>query len=59
YGKETKFLSAAKNLDYQTHDGLKMLLHQAFAQFSLFTGTKPSEDSINFLFDLLFNHGKQ
>ncbi len=59
YNKETKFMSRAKTLGYETHDGLMMLLHQALAQFKLFTGTIPSEASVKSLSDNLSNHGKQ
>jgi len=43
YGRQTKFLAAAKKAGYKIHDGLPMLLHQALAQFQLFTGMKPTE----------------
>jgi shikimate dehydrogenase len=45
YGGETKFLSSAKRAGYRTHDGLSMLLHQALAQFQLFTGRRVRSDA--------------
>ncbi len=53
YGKETEFLSDAKDAGYTVHDGLPMLLHQALAQFELFTGLKTTEDDEKLLTDLL------
>ncbi|MDD5751195.1 MAG: type I 3-dehydroquinate dehydratase, partial [Candidatus Peribacteraceae bacterium] len=59
YGKETQFLRDARSAGYATHDGLPMLIHQALAQFKLFTGTEPDSGALSFLQSLLDHHGKQ
>jgi shikimate dehydrogenase len=38
YGKKTKFMKSAAAKGFRVYDGLPMLLHQALAQFKLFTG---------------------
>lgn len=57
YGDETRFQIEAKNAGYTVHNGLSMLLHQAIAQFRLFTGSEPSPESVQEVFSLL-HHGK-
>lgn len=59
YGHETNFLQSARTAGYATHDGLPMLIHQALAQFKLFTGTDPDSGALPFLLSLLNHHGKQ
>ncbi|PIR50031.1 hypothetical protein COU79_01655 [Candidatus Peregrinibacteria bacterium CG10_big_fil_rev_8_21_14_0_10_54_7] len=59
YGHETNFLQSARTAGYATHDGLLMLIHQALAQFKLFTGTEPDFGALSFLLSLLDHHGKQ
>lgn len=59
YGRETHFLHDARAAGYATHDGLPMLIHQALAQFKLFTGTEPDSGALSFLLSLLDHHGKQ
>ncbi len=38
YGKETMFMASAAAKGFRVYDGLPMLIHQALAQFELFTG---------------------
>ncbi|MFH0851760.1 MAG: type I 3-dehydroquinate dehydratase [Candidatus Peregrinibacteria bacterium] len=59
YGQETRFIKDAHGAGYATHDGLLLLLHQALAQFTLFTGTDPDSGALPFLQSLLSSHGKQ
>jgi len=59
YGHETGFLRNARVAGYATHDGLPMLIHQALAQFKLFTGTDPDSGALPFLLFFLDHHGKQ
>lgn len=47
YGKPTGFLTEAKAKGYETHDGLAMLMLQAFKQFEYFTGKAPSQKAID------------
>lgn len=58
YGGVTVFQTEAKKVGYTVHDGMPMLLHQAIAQFRLFTGSEPSTESIQEVFSLL-HYGKQ
>ena len=58
YKETTAFQTEAKGMDYTVHDGLPMLMHQAIAQFRLFTGSEPSSQSVQEVFSLL-HHGKQ
>ncbi|MDD5054752.1 MAG: type I 3-dehydroquinate dehydratase [Candidatus Peribacteraceae bacterium] len=48
YGKETKFLRSAAAKGFRVYDGLSMLLHQALAQFQLFTGMTPNMKNFNY-----------
>lgn len=59
YGTETKFLHDAREAGYAIHDGMAMLIHQAIAQFRLFTGTEPSPQSIDSLLSSFSHYGKQ
>ena len=53
YGKQTQFMSDAAQADYEVHDGLPMLLHQALAQFEIFTGIQPTKKHEEILTSLL------
>lgn len=53
YGKETQFLVDAEQAGYEIHDGLPMLLHQALAQFELFTGITAKKEHTDLLTSLL------
>lgn len=53
YGKKTKFLKKASELGYKTYNGLPMLLHQALAQFELFSGIKSSASDLDLILNLL------
>jgi len=55
YGRETLFLREASAKGYHSSDGLPMLLHQALAQFRLFTGITPGEADIKVLHQLLLS----
>lgn len=59
YGKDTKFLRAAASKQYQTHDGLAMLIYQAMEQFKLFTNIKPIEEDRESVEELLLKSLKQ
>lgn len=56
YGKKTKFLKSAASKGYTVHDGLPMLMHQALAQFELFTGITPDQADEQALSYLLASH---
>jgi shikimate dehydrogenase len=58
YHKETKFMRSAKDKGYEVHDGSPMLLQQALAQFTLFTGISPTLEELPSLYSSLKNHGK-
>lgn len=58
YGPRTRFLQDALDAGYELHDGLPMLLHQAIAQFELFTGVQPSQQSIDSVISSLPQYGK-
>jgi len=47
YGKRTHFATDAAAAGYTVHDGIPMLMHQAIAQSTLFTGKKPNADVVN------------
>lgn len=49
YGKPTAFLAEAAAKGYQTHDGLPMLLLQAYKQCELLAGMVPSDASLRYL----------
>lgn len=59
YAQSTRFLAEAEQLGYDTVNGLPMLLHQAFAQFKLFTGISTDDNLFLSLFNSLRTHGKQ
>lgn len=58
YGTKTKYLQDAFDAGYKIHDGLPMLLHQAVAQFQLFTDMKPAQQSIDSVISSLPQYGK-
>ncbi|MDA1209267.1 MAG: type I 3-dehydroquinate dehydratase [bacterium] len=59
YGCVTEFQAEAKKAGYTIYDGLPMLLHQAIAQFRLFTGKEPTSQSIKEITSSILHHGKQ
>ena len=59
YAESTPFLTLAEELGYDSVNGLPMLLHQAFAQFKLFTGVSTDDNLFLSLFHSLKKHGKQ
>lgn len=59
YAQSTRFLAEAEQLGYDSVNGLPMLLHQAFAQFKLFTGISTDDNLFLSLFNSLRTHGKQ
>ncbi|HRH94144.1 MAG TPA: hypothetical protein PKV72_06475, partial [Candidatus Peribacteria bacterium] len=59
YAESTRFITMAEELGYDTVNGLPMLLHQAFAQFKLFTGIATDDNLFLSLFHSLKKHGKQ
>ncbi len=59
YGRQTGFLQEAGAMGYELQDGMSMLLHQALAQFGLFTGIEPTDADLRALVSLLpSSHGR-
>ena len=59
YGPNLGFLDAARRCGYQTHDGWPMLLRQALAQFTLFTGLETDAADYRAIEEATAEHGRQ
>ncbi len=59
YSRHEGFREEAGRRGFSVRDGSRMLMHQALAQFELFTGVSTTPADLLYLEELMTHHGKQ
>ncbi len=59
YARHQGFQAEARQRGFSVRDGSRMLMHQALAQFELFTGVNTTSADFLFLEELMSSHGEQ